>query len=73
MTVAVIGTGKMGSGLAKLIASKGIDVAIGHRDPAKAIAMAKEIGSGVTGGSSEEAAKISERSWQCLIRIWPRA
>jgi predicted dinucleotide-binding enzyme len=42
MTVAVIGTGKMGSGLARLIASKGIDVAIGHKDPAKAAALAAQ-------------------------------
>jgi predicted dinucleotide-binding enzyme len=44
MTVAVIGTGKMGSGLARLIASRGIDVAIGHKDPARAAALAQEIG-----------------------------
>jgi NADPH-dependent F420 reductase len=60
MTVAIIGTGKMGSGLARLIASKGIDVAIGHKDAAKATALAQEIGARAQGGSSEAAAKRAD-------------
>jgi NADPH-dependent F420 reductase len=60
MTVAVIGTGKMGSGLARLIASKGIDVAIGHKDPAKAAALAEEIGRRAQGGGAEAAAKLAD-------------
>lgn len=60
MTVAIIGTGKMGSGLARLLASKGIDVAIGHEDPTKATALAKEIGSRAQGGRTEAAAKLAD-------------
>jgi 8-hydroxy-5-deazaflavin:NADPH oxidoreductase len=60
MTVAIIGTGKMGSGLARLIASKGIDVVIGHKDPAKAAALAQEIGPRAQGGGSEAAAKLAD-------------
>jgi predicted dinucleotide-binding enzyme len=52
MTIAIIGTGNMGKGLAQLLASKGIDVVIGHRDPAKAEALAKEIGARAKGGAN---------------------
>jgi 8-hydroxy-5-deazaflavin:NADPH oxidoreductase len=58
MAVAIIGTGKMGSGLARLMASKGIDVAIGHREAAKAAALAQEIGPRARGSNSEAAAKL---------------
>ena len=44
MTVAVIGTGNMGAGIARLLASKGEQVVIGSRDPAKAARLAEEIG-----------------------------
>lgn len=60
MTIAVIGTGAMGSGLARLLAAKGINVAIGHRDPARAAALAEEIGPRATGGGSEAAAKLAD-------------
>jgi predicted dinucleotide-binding enzyme len=60
MTVAVIGTGKMGGGLAWLLASKGIDVAIGHHDPARAAALAREIGARAQGGGVEAAAKLAD-------------
>jgi predicted dinucleotide-binding enzyme len=49
MTVAIIGSGKMGSGFARLLASKGIDVAVGNKNPDKAVALAKEIGAKVKG------------------------
>lgn len=49
MTIAVIGTGKMGSGLARLLASKGLEVVIGGRDAAKAASLAKEAGGGALG------------------------
>jgi hypothetical protein len=49
MTVAIIGSGKMGSGFARLLASKGIDVAVGNKNPDKAVALAKEIGAQVKG------------------------
>lgn len=60
MTIAIIGTGNMGSGIAKLLASKGFDVAIGHRDPAKAAALASEIGPRAQGGGSEAAVKLAD-------------
>lgn len=50
MNVAIIGTGNMGAGLARLLACKGIHLSIGHRDPARAAALAQEIGEGVEGG-----------------------
>jgi NADPH-dependent F420 reductase len=60
MTIAIIGTGNMGKGLAQLLASKGIDVVIGHRDPAKAEALAKEIGARAKGGANSEMVKLAE-------------
>jgi predicted dinucleotide-binding enzyme len=35
MTFAIIGSGKMGSGFARLLASKGFDIAIGNINPEK--------------------------------------
>ncbi len=58
MTVAVIGTGNMGAGIARLLASKGERVVIGSRDPAKAAKLAEEIGAG-----SEAAASPRPPSW----------
>ena len=60
MTVAVIGTGNMGSGIARLLASKGERVVIGSRDPAKAAKLAGEIGSGAEGGGIAAAAKMAD-------------
>ena len=40
MTIAIIGTGNMGAGIARLLASKGVKVAIGSRDPANAAKLA---------------------------------
>jgi predicted dinucleotide-binding enzyme len=45
----------MGSGFARLLAAKGFEVAIGHKNPEKAIALAKEIGAKAKGGSVKEA------------------
>lgn len=53
MTVAIIGSGKMGSGFARLFASKGMDIAIGHKNPEKAEALATEVGA--EGGSVKDA------------------
>jgi predicted dinucleotide-binding enzyme len=39
----------MGSGFARLLASKGVDVAIGNKNPEKAVALAKEIGAKAKG------------------------
>jgi len=43
MKIAVLGTGRMGSGLARLWSTAGEDVFIGSRDPAKAQALVTEI------------------------------
>lgn len=55
MTIAIIGSGKMGSGFARLLASKGVDVAIGHKNPEKAAALAAEVGAKTKGGSVKDA------------------
>lgn len=60
MTVAIIGTGNMGSGIARLYAAKGEKVAIGSRDPAKAAKLAQEIGAGAEGGGVAAAVKLAD-------------
>jgi hypothetical protein len=60
MTVAILGSGKMGAGLARLLASKGFDIAIGHRDRGKAIALANEIGAKAKGGNVKDAASQAD-------------
>lgn len=60
MSIAVIGTGNMGAGLARLLASKGHDVVIGARDPAKAAALAAEIGQNVQGGGIAAAFRLAD-------------
>ena len=67
MTVAVIGTGKMGSGLARLLASKGIEVVIGARDPADAAKLAEEIGAGAQGGGTAAAVKLAD---VVILAVW---
>lgn len=60
MTIAVIGTGNMGAGIARLLASKGEKVVVGSRDPAKAAKLAEEIGSGTEGGGIAAAAQMAD-------------
>jgi NADPH-dependent F420 reductase len=60
MRVAIIGTGNMGSGFARAFASKGVDLVIGHRDPAKAAALAAEIDPDVEGGGIAAAVKLAD-------------
>lgn len=60
MSIAIIGTGKMGGGLARLYANKGVKVAIGSRDPAEAAKLAKEIGAGAEGGGIAAATKLAD-------------
>jgi NADPH-dependent F420 reductase len=67
MTVAVIGTGKMGSGLARLLARKDIQVAVGARDPAEAAKLADEIGGGAQGGGVAAAAKLAD---VVILAVW---
>ncbi|WP_320203490.1 NADPH-dependent F420 reductase [Agrobacterium rosae] len=60
MKVAVIGTGNMGSGFARAFAARGVDVVMGHRDPATAASLAAEIGSHVEGGGIAAAIKLAD-------------
>lgn len=60
MTVAIIGTGNMGAGLARLFVSKGLEVAIGHRDSAKAAALAQQLGGSVESGGTAAVAKLAD-------------
>ena len=60
MTVAIIGTGNMGAGLARLLAAANIDVVIGAREPGKAAALAEEIGPRAQGGGIEAAFKLAD-------------
>lgn len=67
MTVAIIGTGNMGGGLARLLAGKGVPVVLGGRDPAKAARLAEEIGHGAQGGGIEAAAKQAD---VVILAVW---
>ncbi|MCP3402893.1 NADPH-dependent F420 reductase [Bradyrhizobium sp. CCGB20] len=60
MNVAIIGTGKMGSGFARLLASQGVEVIIGGRDAIKAAQLAQEVGGGTRGTDIASAAKSAE-------------
>ena len=60
MAIAIIGTGKMGASIARLLASKGVQVSIGSRDPAKAAKLAAQIGAGAEGGGIAAAAKLAD-------------
>lgn len=60
MNVAIIGTGKMGSGFARLLASQGVEVIIGGRDAAKAAQLAQEVGGGARGTDIASAVKSAE-------------
>jgi NADPH-dependent F420 reductase len=50
----------MGSGLARLLASKGVQVAIGSREPDKAAQLADEVGGGAWGGETAQAVKRAD-------------
>ncbi len=65
MAIAVLGTGKMGSGLARLWARAGETIIVGSRDAAKAQALAAEIAKGqpsarVQGMENAAAAKAGD-------------
>jgi hypothetical protein len=60
MRIAVIGTGNMGAGFARLFANADFDVVIGHREPAKAAALAEKIGPRAQGGGIEAATKLAD-------------
>jgi len=54
------GTGEQGRGLAQRLARAGQSVMIGSRSADRAQSIAAEIGSGVEGGSNEDAAKFGD-------------
>ena len=59
MNVSVLGgTGEQGRGLAQRLARAGQSVMIGSRSADRAQSIAAEIGSGVAGGSNEDAARF---------------
>jgi NADPH-dependent F420 reductase len=60
MNVAIIGTGNMGTGLASVLASANHEVAIGARDPAKAVALAEKIGHKAVGVGIAAAVKRAD-------------
>jgi NADPH-dependent F420 reductase len=60
MKVAIVGTGSMGSGFARAFASQGVEVVVGHRDPAKAAALAADVGSNAEGGGIAAAVKLAD-------------
>ncbi len=61
MHVSVLGgTGEQGRGLAQRLARAGQSVMIGSRSADRAQSIAAEIGSGVAGGSNEDAARFGD-------------
>ncbi|MCH9677918.1 MAG: NADPH-dependent F420 reductase [Actinomycetia bacterium] len=61
MNVSVLGgTGEQGRGLAQRLARSGLSVMIGSRSADRAQSIAAEIGSGVAGGSNEDAARFGD-------------
>ncbi len=59
MTIAVIGSGNMGSALVKAMAAQGVDVVLGARDAAKGEALAAELGHRVRSASPAEAVRVA--------------
>ena len=61
MNISVLGgTGEQGRGLAQRLARAGQSVMIGSRSADRAQSIAAEIGSGVAGGSNEDAARFGD-------------
>ncbi len=60
MTTAIIGTGNMGAGLARALVASGEAVALGARDPAKATALAAELGALADGGGIAAAVALAD-------------
>lgn len=58
MDIGIIGSGRMGSGLGRLWASKGHRVLFGSRDLAKAQALAAAVGASAQGGSDINATEF---------------
>lgn len=68
MKIGVLGTGVVGSALARGFASRGHDVKIGSRDAGKARSIADAVGGGVLGGSFADAASFGELA--VLATLW---
>lgn len=60
MKIAILGTGNMGAGLATALAGAGHEISLGARDPAKAAALAEQIGHGAVGGGIAAAARLAD-------------
>lgn len=60
MNIGIIGTGNMGTGLAKHWAKAGHSIMFGSREPDRARAAAAAIGGGAQGGTQEAAAAFGE-------------
>jgi 8-hydroxy-5-deazaflavin:NADPH oxidoreductase len=60
MKIGIIGTGRIGSGLAKHWVKAGHTIMFGSREPEKGRAVAAEIGGSTQGGTQEEAAAFGE-------------
>lgn len=60
MNIGIIGTGRIGTGLAKHWAKAGHSIMFGSREPDKAQAVATEIGGGAQGGTQEAVAAFGE-------------
>jgi 3-hydroxyisobutyrate dehydrogenase/2-hydroxy-3-oxopropionate reductase len=57
-TVAVLGTGRMGSAMAERLAGQGVAVVLYNRSPDRAVALAARIGATVAASPSEAAARV---------------
>lgn len=60
MKVAIIGTGRMGAGLAAIFATTEHEIRIGARDVMKAVALADKVGHGAVGGGIPDAVKFAD-------------
>jgi predicted dinucleotide-binding enzyme len=67
MDISIIGTGKMGSTLGKVLAHKGHHVFFGSRYPQKAQDLAKLVGFGAQGGSVAEAVAFSQNVLLAIV------
>jgi 8-hydroxy-5-deazaflavin:NADPH oxidoreductase len=66
MRIAILGTGNIGAAYARALADANHEVIIGHRDPAKATALAQTIGPSVRSESIANAVGLAEVSLLAL-------
>lgn len=72
MKIGIFGSGNMGRTLGALWADLGHEIFFGSRDPAKAKALAEEVGRNTRGGSNDEAARFGE-TLLLTARLMPSA